>query len=165
MNDKIKVSVYLNKKTTNELVQAKEKTGRPYGEIVDEALRMYFDIPVRTKAQEMLKPAESKVDILNQKADYLIKAANAQYRVLAYIAYLLTGGIPVVKPNGTFILKPNNEIRNVARKKALTNYSQLRQGNTLPEEEFLSEEIEQIDEDVEPVKDEIKEENIISYFH
>ena len=83
----------------------------------------------------------------------------------AYIAYLLTGGIPVVKPNGTFILKPNNEIRNVARKKALTNYSQLRQENTLPEEEFLSEEIEQIDEDVEPVKDEIKEENIISYFH
>ena len=164
MSSKTQVHVYLKNDTVEELIRTKEKTGRPYGEIVDEALNMYFDIPVRAKAQEMLKPASERIDILENKVNYLITAANAQYRILAYIAYLLSGGIPLVKINGNYSLKPYGGIVTNARKKALKNYSQLR-GRQLPEEEFFVETSELIDEPIEPVTEEISDEDDIYPFN
>lgn len=164
MSDKTQVHVYLKASTVDELIRAKEKTGRTYGEIVDEALNMYFDVPVRAKAQELLKPANERINILENKVDYLITVANAQYRILAYIAYLLSGGIPLVKINGNYSLKPYGGIVSNARKKALNNYSQLR-GRQIPEEEFLIESSDMAEEYIEPVTKDLSDEDDIYPFN
>ena len=164
MSDKTQVHVYLKASTVEGLIRAKEKTGRSYGEIVDEALNMYFDIPVRAKAQELLKPANEKIDLLEYKIDYLTLMANAQYRMLAYITYLLAGGIPLVKINGVYSLKPYGGIVDTARKKSQDSYSKLKE-RKLPALDYITESPQLIEEYIEPVTEELSDKDDIYPFN
>ncbi len=158
MSDKTQVHVYLKPNTVADLIRAKEKTGRPYGEIVDDALQMYFDIPARNKALQMLRPTNEKLAFLEQKTDLLLRITQRQYRIISYLGHLITNGIPIVSINGEYAVKPYGTIITSARKKAQTDYSKLRSEDHLPEEDFLSDKVADDTSDIQPVKTETRKE-------
>ena len=85
------------------------------------------------------------------------------YRNANYVAHLLNGGIPLAEIHGQPVIKPNNSIKSLARKKALKNYAELR-GETLSREEFLADYPEDADDEMEPIKiSDSKPSNIIPF--
>ena len=75
----------------------------------------------------------------------MMQALGALYRTGNYAAYLVNSGIPIRRINGDDVVKPNKSIKDLARKKAMRNFTKLESEHVFLED-FLEEEQEHDDE-------------------
>lgn len=64
-----------------------------------------------------------------------MQALGSLYRTGNYAANLINGGIPIRRINGDDVLKPSKSIKDLARKKALRNYTKLESEHIFLEED------------------------------
>ena len=74
-----------------------------------------------------------------------MRALGALYRAGNYATYLVNSGIPIRRINGDDVVKPNKSIKDLARKKAMRNYTKLESEHVFLED-FLEEDQEYDDE-------------------
>ncbi len=139
MKDTIKrVTVYLNEENCDYLEEKKEKKGTSYSDTVNAALVNFRNSKVQKKAEELVKPTEDKLTQLLYNQVYMMQALGALYRTGNYATNLINNGIPIRRINGDDVLKPNKSIKDLARKKALRNYTRLESEHVFLED-FLEE--------------------------
>ena len=133
-----RITVYLNEENCDFLEERKEKKGTTYSDTVNAALVNYRNSKIQKKAEELVKPTEDKLSQLLYNQVYMMQALGALYRTSNYATYLVNSGIPIRRINGDDVLKPNKSIKDLARKKALRNYSKLESEHVFLED-FLEE--------------------------
>ena len=133
-----RVTVYLNEENCDYLEEKKEKKGTSYSDTVNAALVNYRNSKVQKKAEELVKPTEDKLSQLLYNQVYMMQALGALYRTGNYATYLINSGIPIRMIKGVDVLKPNKSIKDLARKKALRNYTKLESEHVFLED-FLEE--------------------------
>ena len=148
-----RVTVYLNEENCDYLEEKKEKKGTSYSDTVNAALVNYRNSKVQKKAEELVKPTEDKLSQLLYNQVYMMQALGALYRTSNYATYLINSGIPIRMIKGVDVLKPNKSIKDLARKKALRNYTKLESEHVFLED-FLEEnqEYDEADEEKEDKK-------------
>ena len=122
---KKKYGIYLTGENIEYLESQKSINDITYSDTVNKALQCLRDGKVQQRAEDLVRPTESKLDLLQQDHRYMISALNAIYRTNNYLTQLVNGGIPVIRINGNDVVKPNTSIKNLARKKAMGDYSKL----------------------------------------
>ena len=140
-----RVTVYLNEENCDYLEKKKEKKGTSYSDSVNAALVNYRNSKIQKKAEELVKPTEDKLSQLLYNQVYMMQALGALYRTGNYAAYLVNSGIPIRRINGDDVVKPNKSIKDLARKKAMRNFTKLESEHVFLED-FLEEEQEHDDE-------------------
>ena len=89
------------------------------------ALVNYRNSKVQKKAEELVKPTEDKLSLLLYNQVYIMQALGAIYRTGNYGSYLINNGIPIVSINGNDVVKPNQKLKDLARIKAMRNFTKL----------------------------------------
>ena len=140
-----RITVYLNEENCDLLEERKEKKGTTYSDTVNAALVNYRNSKIQKKAEELVKPTEDKLSQLLYNQVYMMQALGALYRTGNYAAYLVNSGIPIRRINGDDVVKPNKSIKDLARKKAMRNFTKLESEHVFLED-FLEEEQEHDDE-------------------
>ena len=153
-----RVTVYLNEDNCDYLEEKKEKKGTSYSDTVNAALVNYRNSKVQKKAEELVKPTEDKLSKLLYNQVYMMQALGALYRTGNYATYLVSSGIPIRRINGDDVLKPNQSLKDLARKKAMRNFTKLESEHVFLED-FLEEDQEYDDEDKEGEDDTEEERN------
>lgn len=115
------------------------------------ALVNYRNSKVQKKAEELVKPTEDKLSQLLYNQVYIMQALGAIYRTGNYGSYLINNGIPIVSINGNDVVKPNQQLKDLARKKAMRNFAKLESEHVFVED-FLDDENSDVPEDFYPVK-------------
>jgi len=148
-----RVTVYLNEDNCDYLEEKKEKKGTSYSDTVNAALVNYRNSKIQKKAEELVKPTEDKLSQLLYNQVYMMQALEALYRTSNYATYLVNSGIPIRRINGDDVLKPNKSIKDLARKKAMRNFTKLESEHVFLED-FLEEnqEYDEADEEKEDKK-------------
>ena len=148
-----RVTVYLNEENCDYLEKKKEKKGTSYSDTVNAALVNYRNSKVQKKAEELVKPTEDKLSQLLYNQVYIMQALGAIYRTGNYGSYLINNGIPIVSINGNDVVKPNQKLKDLARIKAMRNFTKLESEHVFLED-FLEEnqEYDEADEEKEDKK-------------
>ena len=120
-----RVTVYLNEENCDYLEKKKEKKGTSYSDTVNAAIENYRNSKVQKKAEELVKPTEDKLSQLLYNQVYIMQALGAIYRTGNYGSYLINNGIPIVSINGNDVVKPNQKLKDLARIKAMRNFTKL----------------------------------------
>ena len=120
-----RVTVYLNEENCDYLEKKKEKKGISYSDTVNAALVNYRNSKVQKKAEELVKPTEDKLSQLLYNQVYIMQALGAIYRTGNYGSYLINNGLPIISINGNDVVKPNQQLKDLARKKAMRNFAKL----------------------------------------
>ena len=120
-----RVTEYLTEENYEYLEQQKSRKGLSYSDTVNTALNALRNKVIHNKAEELVKPTEEKMDQILYNQRYIMNTINGIYRTGNYTANLINGGIPITRINGDSVVKPNQSIKDLARKKALRDYSKL----------------------------------------
>ena len=153
-----RVTVYLNEDNCDYLEEKKKKKGTSYSDTVNAALVNYRNSKIQKKAEELVKPTEDKLSQLLYNQVYMMQALGALYRTSNYATYLVNSGIPIRRINGDDVLKPNKSIKDLARKKAMRNFTKLESEHVFLED-FLEEDQEYDDDEGEKRENEKKNNN------
>ena len=146
-----RVTVYLNEDNCDYLEERKEKKGISYSDTVNAALVNYRNSKINKKAEELVKPTEDKLSQLLYNQVYIMQALGAIYRTGNYGSYLINNGLPIISINGNDVVKPNQQLKDLARKKAMRNFAKLESEHVFVED-FLDDENSDVPEDFYPVK-------------
>jgi hypothetical protein len=146
-----RVTVYLNEDNCDYLEERKEKKGISYSDTVNNALVNYRNSKIQKKAEELVKPTEDKLSQLLYNQVYIMQALGAIYRTGNYGSYLINNGLPIISINGNDVVKPNQQLKDLARKKAMRNFAKLESEHVFVED-FLDDENSDVPEDFYPVK-------------
>ena len=142
MKDNVKrVTVYLNEDNCDYLEEKKDKKGVSYSDTVNAAIDNYRNSKVQKKAEELVKPTEDKLSQLLYNQVYIMQALGAIYRTGNYGSYLINNGLPIININGNDVVKPNQQLKDLARKKAMRNFTKLESEHVFVED-FLDDDEE-----------------------
>ena len=136
-----RVTVYLNEDNCDYLEDRKDKKGISYSDTVNAAIDNYRNIKIQKKAEELVKPTEDKLSQMLYNQVYIMQALGAIYRTGNYGSYLINNGIPIVSINGNDVVKPNQQLKDLARKKAMRNFTKLESEHVFVED-FLDDDEE-----------------------
>lgn len=146
-----RVTVYINEDNCDYLEDRKDKKGISYSDTVNNALVNYRNSKIQKKAEELVKPTEDKLSQLLYNQVYIMQALGAIYRTGNYGSYLINNGLPIISINGNDVVKPNQQLKDLARKKAMRNFAKLESEHVFVED-FLDDENSEVPEDFYPVK-------------
>lgn len=147
-----RVTVYLNEDNCDYLEERKEKKGISYSDTVNAALVNYRNSKINKKAEELVKPTEDKLSQLLYNQVYIMQALGAIYRTGNYGSYLINNGIPIVSINGNDVVIPNQQLKDLARKKAMRNFAKLESEHVFVEDFLGDDENSDVPEDCYQVK-------------
>ena len=147
-----RVTVYLNEDNCDYLKERKEKKGISYSDTVNNALVNYRNSKIQKKAEELVKPTEDKLSQLLYNQVYIMQALGAIYRTSNYGSYLINNGLPIISINGNDVVKPNQQLKDLARKKAMRNFAKLESEHVFVEDFLDDDENSNVPEDFYPVK-------------
>ena len=147
-----RVTVYLNEENFDYLEEKKEKKGISYSDTVNTAIENYRNSKVQKKAEELVKPTEDKLSQLLYNQVYIIQALGAIYRTGNYGSYLINNGLPIISINGNDVVKPNQQLKDLARKKAMRNFAKLESEHVFVEDFLDDDENSDVPKDFYPVK-------------
>ena len=146
------VTVYLNEDNCDYLEDRKDKKGISYSDTVNNALVNYRNSKIQKKAEELVKPTEDKLSQLLYNQVYIMQALGAIYRTGNYGSYLINNGLPIISINGNDVVKPNQQLKDLARKKAMRNFAKLESEQVFVEDFLDDDENSDVPEDFYPVK-------------
>lgn len=143
------LKIYFTEDHANMIKKHAEATSRSMSEIVDEVIGMFFSGKLNGGSS---KDVELQLRKMNDMLVNLQTTCNSSYRVSDYTAHLISQGFSKNTRNahGDTIIKPSPDASNLARKKALKDYSNLRNG-TLEKESYLKDLHDDEPEEEEPV--------------
>ena len=147
-----RVTVYINEDNCDYLEDRKDKKGISYSDTVNNALVNYRNSKIQKKAEELVKPTEDKLSQLLYNQVYIMQALGAIYRTGNYGSYLINNGLPIISINGNDVVKPNQQLKDLARKKAMRNFVKLESEHVFVEDFLDDDENNDVPEDCYPVK-------------
>lgn len=147
-----RVTVYINEDNCDYLEDRKDKKGISYSDTVNNALVNYRNSKIQKKAEELVKPTEDKLSQLLYNQVYIMQALGAIYRTGNYGSYLINNGLPIISINGNDVVKPNQQLKDLARKKAMRNFAKLESEHVFVEDFLDDDENNDVPEDCYPVK-------------
>lgn len=147
-----RVTVYLNEDNCDYLEDRKDKKGISYSDTVNNALVNHRNSKIQKKAEELVKPTEDKLSQLLYNQVYIMQALGAIYRTGNYGSYLINNGLPIISINGNDAVKPNQQLKNLIRKKAMRNFAKLESEHVFVEDFLDDDENNDVPEDCYPVK-------------
>ena len=147
-----RVTVYLNEDNCDYLEDRKDKKGISYSDTVNNALVNYRNSKIQKKAEELVKSTEDKLSQLLYNQVYIMQALGAIYRTGNYGSYLINNGLPIISINGNDVVKPNQQLKDLARKKAMRNFAKLESEHVFVEDFLDDDENNDVPEDCYPVK-------------
>ena len=147
-----RVTVYINEDNCDYLEDRKDKKGISYSDTVNNALVNYRNSKIQKKAEELVKHTEDKLSQLLYNQVYIMQALGAIYRTGNYGSYLINNGLPIISINGNDVVKPNQQLKDLARKKAMRNFAKLESEHVFVEDFLDDDENNDVPEDCYPVK-------------
>lgn len=142
------IKIYFTEDHANMIKKHSEATSRSMSEIVDEIVGMFFSGKLNGGSSKDIEIQLRKIsDMLNN----IQQTCNSSYRSSDYTAHLITQGFSknVRNAHGDLVIKPSVDAEQLARKKALKDYSALRNG-TLEKESYLKGVLEEVEDEEEP---------------